>query len=422
MNTLNTGVSESVWETPGAVLVSRGSPSGGARNDQYFAWEDYAAWDSPWWGYYGHQFNVSARDPMTSGVLYPLTLNVHAARGAGYFAPPAPLDTTGVRLSPSDLKFDDGPDPYTGKKRFYTGWFGSVRRSIAPMLAINNTEQRLLRYVKLISTDSAYQVDSNRIYAYGSSMGGGGALHMALHHPTVFAAAASVPWIDAEAWSGQDGWSDFAANPPVNSSNGPLWRNWQNMNWVVNHYAESFPVPPPPTIQTFRKDDPVIDESRYPAFLTSLEQKQFSYLAKWQDGGHAALWLTEPSASYLRFKKNEAYPVFTNSSTSNSTTAQEGQRNLFLDWGSSLHSLGSGTAIADTGTNFSMSFKSLQGNAIADVTIRQAQQFRPVPGQSIIWSNVPQGGGAALESGTVVADYPGTGHSAPPYSGFRQPS
>ena len=55
----------------------------------------------------------------------------------------------------------------------------------------NFTEQRILRMVKDLLADPVHgpEIDPDRVYVAGVSMGGSGTLSMASRYPTVFAAA-----------------------------------------------------------------------------------------------------------------------------------------------------------------------------------------------------------------------------------------
>jgi hypothetical protein len=141
--------------------------------------------------------------------------------------------------------------------------------------------------------------------------------------------------------------------------------------------------------------------------LAKSEQFKRAYFAKWQNGGHNFFWLDQ-NASFARFRLNEAYPAFAAATTSDDTgSVVEGQRNTYLDWSSSLHDLGGGTAIVDTANTFAMSFKSLSTDQTATVTLRNLQLFYLRPSEVVSWTNAAQAGGATLQSGTAQADAQG---------------
>jgi hypothetical protein len=243
-------------------------------------------------------------------------------------------------------------------------------------------------------------VDPTRIYVKGGSMGGGGAMHVAMHNPTLFAAAAaSIAWVGPSSWGN---WTAFANNPPVDTASGPHWGDWQDGAWMVANAQGNLP----PVIHTFRTDDNIIPPAHYPDLLQKSETYKRAYIARWQLGGHNIYWL-DGGASFARFRLNEAYPAFANASNSDAISATEGQRNVNLDWSSSLHDLGAGTQIVDTANSFAMSFKSLTANATANVTVLNVQSFYLRPSEVVSWTNSAQSGGATLQSGTVQADAQG---------------
>ena len=340
-------------------------------------------------------------DPKRS---YPLILSLHSAGSSGYQEPP---DNVGGALAdaiwvlPADNNFQYAADPYSGNTRYYTGWWGYTDPETN--IAHHATEQRVIRYVTLIRDHPVYRVDPARLYVEGASMGGGGTLHLVSHYPTVFASAAAViGWVDPVSWGA---WWDFESHPSVGTSSGPDWWDWQDLAWVIRQTTTALP----PIIHTFRKDDQTIDESRYPEVLRQTESKRLSYVAQWQNGGHLSFWLSG-AADYLRFRKDEAYPAFSAASNSDDFLRQQGQRNLHLDWSASLHDLIPGSSadeLVDTPTSVAMSFKSLTGDATAQVTLRNLQRFVLAPNETVSWTNATQANGQLLESGTAQADAQG---------------
>jgi dienelactone hydrolase len=390
VNATTAPVSEQVWANPGAVLMSIDT-SPGFPVRKYFAWEDYTTWNASW-GYYGHRFNVSVKGPLVAGTLYPLVLDLHGAGVNTYEEPPAWVDipALGIYLFPVARTFTQGnTDPYSGNQAL-PNHFGQPAGS----QVVGFNEARYLRYIAWIKADPFFQIDPTRIYAKGGSMGGGGALRIALRNPTVFAAAASsISYGSPGEWGD---WSGFTGK----SVGAVLWDNWENATWLINNTNATTPI-----VHTYRKDDNIIPQTGKPSLLAATEAKHLPYIARWQNGGHNVFWLTG-NADFLRFKLNEAYPAFSAASSSdNATTVQEGQRNAQLDWSSSLHSLGAGTAISDTSSSFAMSFTSLSSDQTATVTFRNTQAFHPTSGQNVTWSNVANS--TTIQSGNVTADAQG---------------
>ncbi|MEX0964651.1 MAG: alpha/beta fold hydrolase [Pseudohongiellaceae bacterium] len=76
------------------------------------------------------------------------------------------------------------------------GWYGS--REIEDMQDARNSEQDVLNVLQLMRDE--YNVDANRIYLWGHSMGGAGTYHIAAKYPDLFAGlgvAAPAPAADA---------------------------------------------------------------------------------------------------------------------------------------------------------------------------------------------------------------------------------
>ncbi|MDA7924443.1 alpha/beta hydrolase-fold protein [Mariniblastus sp.] len=74
------------------------------------------------------------------------------------------------------------------------GWYGSRGKGGGRGKDPDNlgelSEQDVMNVLKL--TRSNYKIDSNRIYLFGHSMGGGGSMHLAMKYPNIWAAIAVV--------------------------------------------------------------------------------------------------------------------------------------------------------------------------------------------------------------------------------------
>ena len=401
-NVLTSPANEVAQPVPGSIQLKAPYLEFGAGSHQvteYFAWEDYATWDHARWPYYGHRYNVLVLPSgLQPGVKYPLMLRLHAADESGYKEPPGGGgNTLGVTVIPRDNSFEfSSPDPYTGTNHSWSFWYGWKR---SDNVVINTTERRIVRYVLITRDDPKFQIDPNRLHVSGVSLGGGGSMHLAYHYPTVFASAApTIGWVDPTTTRGNLPYEPFLG---MRVENGQLWEEWVDQRWLVEHRS---PLKPP-IIYTFAKDDNILPPTGYPPLFTATEANKDAYIAKWQNGGHNAFFLSG-AASWARYKSNEAYPAFANSTNSDPLSATQGQRNLNLDWSSALNSHGVGTDISDSSTAFSMSFKSLTLDASADVTIRNAQAFVPAAGEVVTWTNALPSG-TVIESGSATANASG---------------
>jgi hypothetical protein len=437
-NSTPTPITETIVATPGAVQLAPAyqmtCPGDATRSvmsvTPFYAWEDYKTWDQRNWPWYGHRFDVVTVN-LAPGTTYPVTVVLHGSDGAGYQEPVCyaiwnwywtgsgwgSRPPNGVYVFPRDNDYSDGSNPYVGSMNT-SFWYGYATLGYTT----NSTEKRVLRYLRFVTSlrdpasgNLTFQVDPTRVYAAGWSKGGGGAMHLAYHNPGVFAAAApTIGWVDALS-SGVPAspWIGSSTTVPDGLGGFVGWNDWTNQDWLLNQRPNwSFP----PMIYTYVSDDPYRNMQAYPNLLADTEAQHDAMIAKWlpssQTGGHQP-FLVDANADWFRFKLNEAYPAFANAGNSDwpGTTnppalTASGQRNLSLDWSSSLHSLGAGTAIADATLTFGMTLKSLTADTTADVTIRNAQVFRPAPGQQVTFTVIDalDASGSLMASGTAVAD------------------
>jgi hypothetical protein len=434
-NTTTSGTVETLQTVPGAVLI--GSANQGTYTAyQYFRWEDYAAWRTADWGYYGHHFTAYRYN---TGTNLPLTLNLHAAV-AGYHETGVNLGRdpygNGVEIQPNDMQFDTA-DPYTGGTYLHSRWSGRLNSTTSHLVPI--TERRITDYCKMVRDSAtgegtAFQVDSARLYAIGSSLGSG-ASHVVSHYPTLFAAVSTSltyvrPVDDNSVLFGYG--AITAAAAVVDVAGSPAFGDW----FSIQKQAENG-IALPPALYTYNKDDSTVLPWGHPELATALETAKRPYAMQWHDGNHGQFTIGHFIDSdnslgsglqwdLLRFRRTEAYPAFGSVSTSdavgtidiashiNATGAagNTGQRNYWLDWFSSLHTFGSGSALTDSASTFGISLKSLLGTATGiSVTIRNAQTFLPVSGAVLTWStdNAQSGSATRNADGSVTV----TGLSIP---------
>ena len=423
-NSLSAPVAESYNAVPGAYRYRRDNDK-----NWYFMWQDYSQWD-PQWGYYGHQYYLDNYGGSSENK--PLITWLHGKFGGQNNEEPnyVPGGRGAVWVATKDAEWNENVDPYTGKSVPPSFWYGYGSNG----KAFNWTEERLVRFLRFVAQDPQWKINSNRIYVSGSSMGGGGALHLAYHYPDFFAAAASqLTWINTAGWL--RAWSDWTKlgfgtdfSTPGNASpvespygsywwEGTKWENWIDGTWIVKNRPANVQLPPMGFF--FRKDDGVLEMAPFPGFLRELENYKVNYKALWRNGGHKGTNEVAGDAEVLagynvlgyavRFLRNEAYPVFTDNSGSSGYDVQEGERNVRLDWSSQLNDLFTATTadnLVDEPARFAITFKLTNDVAAqtAKVTIRNAQQFKPAPGQPVNWTNVNQSDGSPIASGTVAAD------------------
>jgi pimeloyl-ACP methyl ester carboxylesterase len=407
VNSLENPIAEQVWQTPGAVQIAGPEVLSTYNVYKFMAWEDQTTW-KPEFGCRNHRFDVAVKAPLTPGVSYPVVLDLHGAGQSSYIEPPTWVDFDGpaIVIFPVTQAFTFGNvDPCSGRN-VWPNWFGRASDE-QPKIAYDITERRILRYLEIVKADPRWQIDPTRVHVRGLSMGGHGAIAVALHHPTIFASAeSSIAYINNASWGN---WTEFSGNPPVNQVGGVSFESYEDAKWLIDHATANVP----PIVYTFRSGDNIIWPWAWPDYMAALETKKVTYAADWQDGQHWSYWIANNNGgnwNFLRFKLNEAYPAFSQAGGSDTPSWTgnlplqpiNGQRNTRLDWGSSLHSFGPGQQLVDEYNLFAVSLKSLSTDTTATVTLRNTQQFRPVPNTQLFWEN--KVGTLTIQSGSVLAD------------------
>ena len=192
-----------------------------------------------WWGedpgrvhvqnalQYAFLYTVAEPDPLIVGCSgpYPVVLELHSHGGVakdqlyGNAGVNAYSDGCALKIQPYDIGdtwwygFSSTFDYRTPQDVCPTDLCGEIGDDYPPLPPfervvtsgpiVNYTEARVLRmiYDLMRAPLAGYPVDPNRVYVEGHSMGGSGALSMALRYPNVFAAAAvGKPMTDYDAY------------------------------------------------------------------------------------------------------------------------------------------------------------------------------------------------------------------------------
>lgn len=312
----------------------------------------------------------------------------------------------------------------------------------------NYTEQRILRMLyDLMRDPPGPQVDPQRVYVYGGSMGGSGALAFALRYPQVFAAAyASEPMTDY-ATSGDGGgadwrndvvpkWGRIAANLPVaidapngwaaalQAYNGTGVWDWQDHQRNLRDRVADDMVPfgiahglADTTIEWPTQGAPVyaalLDARRaYGGAVTNDDHTWLSF-----QGLPPSLGLTPSLVPFagLRVVRDESVPGLGNSSADiGLAPGMPRGYNVTVRWSSSWDPW-DGPPV-DTPERWQVSLCAVSpatgaeagacGTGIAqtvDVTPRRLQRFVIVPGATYAWENRRVADGALMARGSVVA-------------------
>lgn len=274
-------------------------------------------------------------------------------------------------------------------------------------------------------------IDQNRVYMMGGSMGGIGSFFLSLKMPDRIAAIYMViPKFDfsfltdpnpANIWNagsperqmGDRLWSATDVNLP--SSDGiPIYDRLNGGVMVANLQATSLPI----MIAFNGKNDTIVGWAEKIGFYNSMNLNRhggmFFFDSRPHQQGGIREWSPQQNPSILnRFRLNQSYPAFSNSSANGNPgngVATNGDvfgtLNGNLGWDE--------TAILDTAERFEITVKtvSLQStngtvaapnSATANITPRRLQNFRPASGQVVNFENRDQNG-QVIQQGQVTVD------------------
>lgn len=296
-------------------------------------------------------------------------------------------------------------------------------RTDAPVTSgpiVNYTESRLLRALHdVIDSLDAPAIDQNRIYVYGHSMGGTGALMFAERYPQLFAAAAaSEPMMNfaaAEMWIPEleAKWGARTLNLPV-EIRGPdatplapyqdtgVW-DWQNLGEQLSaRRSDDMAL----IAIAHGTQDTVIDWQTVarPAYSNFYAGRR-AFIGEITSDDHTWLGFRyHPNWNFdaMNITRDESLPALSHASGSLPIPPDgTGGYNLSIEWSASGNDF-AGPPV-DTPAEWRVALRSLSGDQTVDVTPRRMQQFTITPGSTYQWQNVPLDGDTANQQGTVVA-------------------
>jgi pimeloyl-ACP methyl ester carboxylesterase len=301
---------------------------------------------------------------------------------------------------------------------------------------VNYTEERLLRMVYDTLRDpeyAAYALDANRVYVYGHSMGGSGALALGMRYPNVFAAAYSSEPMTNYQTAGDGGginwredgelkWGRVSDNLPVENRgryatpltlyNGTGVWDWQNhQQQLVARRGDDMAF----ISLAHGTLDEVIEwatqgQPGYAPFYQGL--RAFSGLTVNADH----IWLEfnglGPNTVMVDYQpfygftviRDETVPALTHASGSSPVppAGADAAYNLNLEWSASWNAWDG--APVDTMNQWQISLRTTDGMAqTVEVTPRRVQNFVVTPGGSYRWENRRVQDNELVASGLVVA-------------------
>ena len=376
--------------------------------------------------------------PCSAGITeFPLVVGLHGQSGLAsrpWSFDPNPAWCMAYRLYPLD----------PGN----TWWFGNARdhdfRSTDPFppgdVVENFTERWLLDMVDAMMAHPLYgtDIDPDRVFVFGHSMGAAGALALAMRYPNVFAATHASQPMTNYLTSGQAGgtswvpdleskWGTIGDNFPIliDGPNGyadhlavydgtPVW-DWQN------HQAQ-LPARRGEDYAPFGIDHGLLDtiiewDTQGLPVYEPLDQSAICWAGEVTNTMHLKSNLSvlpgalQDDGQGLPFHgwqvvRNESVPGLSETTGPPLPPTGIGTFNGPIDWSASWQDF-DGPPIDELGA-WQITLRNAGGSPLSTrVTPRRLQTFEVVPGLAYRWSTSEVTTGSEVESGTLVADADG---------------
>lgn len=309
------------------------------------------------------------------------------------------IDAHVVWVTPCDRSWTGGRPVLESKDRrdhcpaVSTFWYGYHDRiyettRTATATAPNYIEEYLLWIVRW--AQSHLGADPNHAYLCGGSMGGSGAISMALHHPHVFAAVDVYVPIYSYTRPGSGSAQRLEcvcgslARPVVTRDGIPLLEHMDGAR-----IAEQTQADLPYIFSMNGRRDASIPWENNPPFYKAMNRARQGLSVYWNNGGHgmqqeAPTDVRAWGQRLCRFRLDQSFPAFSNCSDDrdcgNGDPANGdlvGWINRGLDW----------TDLVDTTREYALTVTAdhpdLVYPVVVDVTPRRIQKFKPAPGAPV---------------------------------------
>lgn len=346
------------------------------------------------------KFEVQTGVEVGKGKPSSLVILLHGAGGAETL--PVPIGENFIVIVPNN---------YTpGFPFVYDWWYGYNTESYGgdpkKGVNVNFTEKRLLYIIEWAK--SAFDIDENRIYLTGASMGGTGTINFGLRHPEIFAAIyANVPHTNTgDGVSDHESW--FAAMwgkraDAVKTNEGI--NIWDRLNMTAYIADPKNEIPFVKTLNS--REDPAMPWQQIPPFVKAMNAARRGFVSGWGVGMHNLAFEHRPVITRkfdpFRIVKNESYPAFSNSSINDDPGNGDkengtltGQMGGGFDW----------QILADEKNKWSAKISNITDPAInvtADITPRRLQKLKVADNKKYFYTNTDSQGNL-LQSGNIEPD------------------
>jgi pimeloyl-ACP methyl ester carboxylesterase len=271
------------------------------------------------------------------------------------------------------------------------------------------SQRRMLSFLDWAA--AKYSLDTTRTFTAGDSMGGSGALMLAIRRPERIAWA--VSWVGVhvplESPLFKDSYKNVFGDPAwgVKFEDGtPVWDYFDDVKYLRAHVGQDTPL----LIFSNGKNDGGIGWKQAVQYLHALQDTRRPHIFHWGQGGHGERAGLPPGGDertmVLNLSVDRSLPAFTHGSLDDDPGSGDeldgspsGNVNRYLTWDVET--------VRDEAATWEMtvilSADAPKDQSTVDITPRRVQKFKTPPGTTVAWTNVPKGGGAT-QRGTVTAD------------------
>ncbi|KPK82930.1 MAG: hypothetical protein AMJ81_08830 [Phycisphaerae bacterium SM23_33] len=412
-NRLTRGVAEKP-QPIGAVLLYQwehkdkdGQPAGQGR--LYCHWMDAADWNPGPTGGYAFNFGVGVpAGKKAQGIC----MFLHGFSGYyGWHAPPYGM----VSIVPGDP---------------HQTWFYG-HKDAAGKKVVNYTERRMLLTIDFVVrqlTAEGIQVDTNKIYTHGGSMGGTGGNFLGARYGSVFAAVlASKGAADHNRngnWTADAErrlWGTRSQKLPTEAGVN-VWEHQNLIKWHLAHVGVETAF----ILDAHASNDGSVPFTAIPEYYEALQKAKRPFAAVWAPWGHGGFedphWPNHQWWGTFQFNKDESVPAIGYATSSDPPTpGGRGEINTHIEWSSRENDFDKTTTrddIVDSPDRWEICLRSCNfhrtqsrqkdvDRQTASITPRRCQKFKAAPGRKFHWENWSCADPAEpvkIAEGTVAAD------------------
>jgi len=316
---------------------------------------------------------------------------------------------------------DKGAIAISSTEQPYDWWTGYPDRwwTSAPLVSKSDwqssvvhpySQRRLLSFLEWAAR--RYSLDLTRSFAAGSSMGGAGALMLAIHYPDRVAWAAS--WVGVhvplQSPTFRSSYQLLYGDPEwrVRFEDGtPVWDHFDDVKYLENHVGQDVGL----LAFSNGKNDDQIGWGQAVSFYRALQETRRPHVFVWGQNGHGERALMPAAGGErempLDLSTDQTLPAFTHGTLDDdpgngdpANGAPQGQVNLYMTFETG--------SIVDTPDQWEMTVGVLasapKDRCTVDVTPRRLRGLKLKPGDLMIWTSTPIGARYAVQSGTAVVD------------------